>query len=163
MAALILLHCVFRKIELDAARRDGPVPGSMGDVVPPVALMSHATAPAAAVAPGSMGDVVPRRARSRSRSRPRTPSPWTSTLQSLRSQNATLRQDVAALRHWAQVNFGHVGAGAAHDRRAIQEIRDWTASRPGPTGWMLKYPGCMSRSAASLIYCTHDRRARCWR
>eukprot|EP00439_Symbiodinium_sp_Y106_P018522 s6403_g2.t1 len=120
MAALILLHCVFRQIELDAARRDGPV----GDVVPPVALMSHATAPAAAVAPGSMGDVVPRRARSRSRSRPRTPSPRTSTLQSLRSQNATLRQDVAGLRHWTQVNFGHVGAGAAHDRRAIQEIRD---------------------------------------
>ena len=120
MAALILLHCVFRQIELDAARRDGPV----GDVVPPVALMSHATAPAAAVAPGSMGDVVPRRARSRSRSRPHTPSPRTSTLQSLRSQNATLRQDVAGLRHWTQVNFGHVGAGAAHDRRAIQEIRD---------------------------------------
>ena len=71
-----------------------------------------------------MGDVVPRRARSRSRSRPRTPSPRTSTLQSLRSQNATLRQDVAGLRHWTQVNFGHVGAGAAHDRRAIQEIRD---------------------------------------
>ena len=28
------------------------------------------------------------------------------------------------MRHWTQVNFGHVGAGAAHDRRAIQEIRD---------------------------------------